>query len=107
MDFSIANSVAKTFGRFFGALGTMSPLYYVMPLLLNSGPLSLLVPIAVVMALRSRPSRAEEIAAPAAAAPRETVRLFAIFWIVTVVFLFDRRVQAPRLSACRCGRPRR
>jgi 4-amino-4-deoxy-L-arabinose transferase-like glycosyltransferase len=73
-------------GRFFGALGMMSPLYYVMPLLLNSGPLSLLVPIAVVMALRSRASRAEEIRTPATAAPREAVRLFAIFWIVTVVF---------------------
>ncbi len=73
-------------GRFFGALGTMSPLYYIMPVLLNSGPLSLLVPLAVVMALRSRPSRREEIATPAVAAPREAVRLFAIFWVVTVVF---------------------
>ncbi len=73
-------------GRFFGSLGTMSPLYYVVPLLLNSGPLSLLVPIAVVMALRARPTRTEEIQRPAAAAPREAVRLFAIFWIVTVVF---------------------
>ncbi len=73
-------------GRFFGALGTMSPLYYIMPPLLNSGPLSLLVPFAVVMALRSRLSRAEEIQTPAAAAPREAVRLFAIFWIVTIVF---------------------
>jgi 4-amino-4-deoxy-L-arabinose transferase-like glycosyltransferase len=73
-------------GRFFGALGTMSPLYYIMPLLLNSGPLSLLVPIAVVMALRSRASHAEEVQHPATAAPREAVRLFAIFWIVTLVF---------------------
>jgi len=77
---------SENVGRFFGALGTMSPLYYVMPLLLNSGPLSLLVPIAVVLALRSRPARAEEVRTPAVAAPREAVRLFAIFWIVTVVF---------------------
>ena len=35
---------SENFGRFFGALGTMSPLYYIVPLLLNSGPLSLLVP---------------------------------------------------------------
>jgi 4-amino-4-deoxy-L-arabinose transferase-like glycosyltransferase len=77
---------SENVGRFFGALGTMSPLYYVIPLLLNSGPLSLLVPIAVVMAIRSRPSRAEEVQTPTAAAPREAVRLFAIFWIVTVVF---------------------
>jgi 4-amino-4-deoxy-L-arabinose transferase-like glycosyltransferase len=76
----------ENLGRFFGALGTMSPLYYVMPLLLNSVPLSILVPVAVVMALRSRPSRSEEIQAPARAAPREAARLFALFWIVTVVF---------------------
>jgi 4-amino-4-deoxy-L-arabinose transferase-like glycosyltransferase len=77
---------SENFGRFIGSLGTMSPLYYVVPLLLNSGPLSLLVPIAIVMALKSRPSRTEEVAHPAVAAPREAVRLFAIFWIVTVVF---------------------
>jgi 4-amino-4-deoxy-L-arabinose transferase-like glycosyltransferase len=73
-------------GRFFGSLGTMSPLYYLIPLLLNSGPLSILVPIAVVLALRSRPSRTEEIRLPARAAPHEAARLFAIFWVVTVVF---------------------
>jgi 4-amino-4-deoxy-L-arabinose transferase-like glycosyltransferase len=77
---------AENFGRFFGALGAMSPLYYVAPLLLNSAPLSLLVPIAVVMALRSRVSRGEEVEAPARAAPHEAARLFAIFWMVTVVF---------------------
>jgi 4-amino-4-deoxy-L-arabinose transferase-like glycosyltransferase len=77
---------SENFGRFFGALGTMSPLYYIVPLLMNSGPLSLLVPLAVVMAIRSRVSRAEEVQTPAVAAPREAVRLFAIFWIVTVLF---------------------
>jgi 4-amino-4-deoxy-L-arabinose transferase-like glycosyltransferase len=77
---------SENFGRFFGSLGAMSPLYYVVPLLLNSGPLSLLVPVAVVLAIRSRISRSEEVRAPAAAAPVEAVRLFAIFWIVTVVF---------------------
>jgi 4-amino-4-deoxy-L-arabinose transferase-like glycosyltransferase len=77
---------SENLGRFLGSLGRMSPLYYAVPLFLNSGPLSLLVPIAVVMALRSRPTRAEEVELPAAAAPREAVRLFAIFWIVTVVF---------------------
>src|ERR1019366_3870317 len=76
----------ENIGRFFGSLGTMSPLYYVVPLLFNSGPLSLLVLIALVLALRSRPTRAEELERPAAVAPREAVRLFAIFWIVTVVF---------------------
>ncbi len=77
---------SENVGRFFGSLGTMSPLYYVFPLLFNSGPLSLLAPIAVVMALRSRPTRAEEVEHPTEAAPREAVRLLAIFWIVTVVF---------------------
>ena len=77
---------SENVGRFFGALGTMSPLYYVFPLLLNSGPLSLLVPVAIVMALRSHPTRAEEVRTPAAAAPREAMRLFAIFWIGTVIF---------------------
>jgi len=77
---------SENLGRFFGALGTMSPLYYVVPLLLNSGPLSLLVPIAVVMALRSRATRSEQLQTPATAAPRAAVRLFAIFWIVTLMF---------------------
>jgi len=77
---------SENFGRFLGALGTMSPLYYVKPVLLNSGPLSLLIPIAVVMALRSRVAREEEVRTPGKAAPREAVRLFAIFWIVTVIF---------------------
>jgi 4-amino-4-deoxy-L-arabinose transferase-like glycosyltransferase len=77
---------SENFGRFFGSLGAMSPLYYVFPILFNSGPLSVLVPIAVVMALRSRPSRAEDVQTPAVAAPLGAVRLFAIFWIVTLVF---------------------
>ena len=76
----------ENLGRFFGSLGAMSPLYYLFPLLFNSGPLSVLVPIAVVMALRSRLSRGEEVRSPARAAPRKAVRLFAIFWIVTVLF---------------------
>jgi 4-amino-4-deoxy-L-arabinose transferase-like glycosyltransferase len=77
---------SENLGRFFGSLGVMSPLYYVVPVLFNSGPLSLLVPIAVVMALRSRTTRTEEVRTPTAAAPREAVRLFAIFWVVTLVF---------------------
>jgi 4-amino-4-deoxy-L-arabinose transferase-like glycosyltransferase len=44
---------SENFGRFFGALGSMAPWYYVKPLLLNSAPLSLLVPIAVFYALRT------------------------------------------------------
>jgi 4-amino-4-deoxy-L-arabinose transferase-like glycosyltransferase len=44
---------SENFGRFFGALGSMRPWYYVKPLLLNSAPISLLVPIAVFYALRT------------------------------------------------------
>src|SRR5260370_17270671 len=33
-------------GRFFGSLGAMAPWYYLKPVLLNSPPLSLLIPIA-------------------------------------------------------------
>src|SRR5271170_1777124 len=40
-------------GRFFGSLGAMAPWYYVKPVLLNSAPLSLLIPIAATYALLS------------------------------------------------------
>ena len=42
---------SENFGRFFGSLGAMSRWYYVQPLLLNSLPLSLFVPFAIVTAL--------------------------------------------------------
>jgi 4-amino-4-deoxy-L-arabinose transferase-like glycosyltransferase len=78
---------SENFGRFFGTLGSMPPWYYIKPLVLNSGPLSLLVPAAVVSALSASHSprqgdgryTREERAALCA-------RFFAIFWIVTVVF---------------------
>ncbi len=85
-DFSLASSAARTSGDFSARSARCRRCTTSFRLLLNSGPLSVLVPIAVVMALRSRASRAEEIQIPAVAAPREAVRLFAIFWIVTVVF---------------------
>jgi 4-amino-4-deoxy-L-arabinose transferase-like glycosyltransferase len=44
---------SENFGRFFGALGSMPPWYYVKPLLLNSAPLSLFAPIAVFAAIRT------------------------------------------------------
>jgi 4-amino-4-deoxy-L-arabinose transferase-like glycosyltransferase len=44
---------SENFGRFFGSLGSMSPAYYLKPVLLNSGPLSLMVPFAVFAALRT------------------------------------------------------
>ena len=72
---------SENFGRFFGALGSMPPWYYVKPLLLNSAPFSLLVPVAVYTAIHtySSPAAADSRAIAAA-------RLLAIFWIVTVTF---------------------
>jgi hypothetical protein len=114
---------SENFGRFFGALGTMPPWYYIKPLLLNSGPLSLMVPLAVFFALRTywQPSSAPRVpdappiapdlfcrtGFPAGRVPgpsdalsitrnsdarvlsvraQEAVRLFAIFWLVSVTF---------------------
>jgi 4-amino-4-deoxy-L-arabinose transferase-like glycosyltransferase len=78
---------SENFGRFFGTLGSMPPWYYVTPLLFNSAPWSLLVPVAVTVAIigRRAPSEVEghysqeERAAVSA-------KLFAIFWLVTVIF---------------------
>src|SRR5208282_6047897 len=82
----------ENFGRFFGSLGAMPPWYYVVPILLNSPPLSLLVPIAVVAAIRQRPNpltpfpkdgKGERTDAERAAS---AVKLLAIFWLVSVTF---------------------
>jgi 4-amino-4-deoxy-L-arabinose transferase-like glycosyltransferase len=70
--------VSENWARFTGALGTMSPWYYLKPVLLNSAPVSLLVPAAVVAALRRSPSPALN--------DRAFPRLLATFWIVTIVF---------------------
>lgn len=75
---------SENVGRFFGSLGSMPPWYYIRPLLLNSVPLSLLVPLAVVSALRTggtahRDDQREGRAAMCA-------RFLAIFWIVTLLF---------------------
>lgn len=73
----------ENFGRFFGTLGRMKAWYYLDPLLLNSVPMSLLAPFAVVAALRTRRggrddrSPGDQIGVP---------RLLALFWVVTVVF---------------------
>src|SRR5208283_2092308 len=40
-------------GRFFGSLGAMAPWYLLKPVLFNSAPLSLLIPVAAVYALRT------------------------------------------------------
>jgi hypothetical protein len=97
-------------GRFFGSLGAMAPWYYLKPVLFNSAPLSLLLPIAAIYALlspllssqsatsdpTSPPGRGRGDAQRAAgegASPspmpdpaRSAVRLFAIFYFATVIF---------------------
>ena len=83
---------SENVGRFFGSLGTMSPLYYLKPLFLNSAPLSLIAPIAVALALWPRSKRDDapysddRPGAQAGSLCHSAIRLFAIFWIVTVVF---------------------
>ncbi len=86
---------SENFGRFLGTLGAMPPWYYVKPLLLNSGPLSLLAPIAVFFAFRlPRPELNLAFAEAKLMRPvmeeaerrRNAVRLLAIFWVLTVVF---------------------
>jgi 4-amino-4-deoxy-L-arabinose transferase-like glycosyltransferase len=78
----------ENFGRFFGALGFMAPWYYLKPLLLNSVPLSLLVPFAAAAALR-RPAIAARPAPTSDARElraRFIARGLATFWLLTVVF---------------------
>jgi 4-amino-4-deoxy-L-arabinose transferase-like glycosyltransferase len=79
-------------GRFFGSLGAMAPWYYLKPVLLNSAPLSILVPIAAICALLTplvtRPDKTAAVNPPLANSDRahSAVRLFAIFYFATVVF---------------------
>jgi 4-amino-4-deoxy-L-arabinose transferase-like glycosyltransferase len=90
---------SENLGRFFGSLGSMAPWYYVKPLLLNSAPLSLLIPLAVALALSKSLNRYFTGEGPEqseagegngscanASNARESVRLLAIFWLVTVIF---------------------
>jgi hypothetical protein len=73
----------ENLGRFFGTLGAMAPWYYAKPLLLNSIPFSLLVPVAMYSALRTaRPT--DQRSNPASERVLIAVRLCAIFWLVTV-----------------------
>jgi len=74
-------------GRFFGSLGAMAPWYYLKPILLNSAPLSLLVPVAAVYALLSPivTSNVDDSTFRLEKG-RSAVRLFAIFYFATVIF---------------------
>jgi len=89
-------------GRFFGSLGAMAPWYYLKPVLLNSAPLSLLVPVAAIYALLSPIVTSSSAAtdlnptspdgggrvteSDAGGIARSSVRLFAIFYFATVIF---------------------
>jgi 4-amino-4-deoxy-L-arabinose transferase-like glycosyltransferase len=83
--------VSENLARFTGGLGTMRSWYYLKPVLLNSAPLSLLVPVAVVAALKaaSRAPRGES-------RDRDFPLLLAVFWIVSITFFsiaaYKRRV---------------
>jgi 4-amino-4-deoxy-L-arabinose transferase-like glycosyltransferase len=79
---------SENFGRFFGALGSSPPWYYLAPLLLNSLPVSLLVPFAVYGALfRARGSvEPEWDEGERTTRAGKAVKLLAIFWLVTVAF---------------------
>ncbi|HVA14619.1 MAG TPA: phospholipid carrier-dependent glycosyltransferase [Stellaceae bacterium] len=80
---------SENFGRFFGSLGRMPFWYYAQPLLLNAGPISLLIPVAVITAIavpRTRGADSNRHDNAPAATELDCVRLFALFWIVTVVF---------------------
>jgi 4-amino-4-deoxy-L-arabinose transferase-like glycosyltransferase len=89
-------------GRFFGSLGAMAPWYYLKPVLLNSAPLSLLVPVAAIYALLTpivsssnrdpnpnptSPHGGGRVAeGDAGGVARAAIRLFAIFYFATVIF---------------------
>ncbi len=93
-------------GRFFGSLGAMAPWYYLKPVLLNSAPLSILLPIGAAYALLSPIVSSENPTSPpgggraaegdaggVARIPtisndrtRSAIRLFAIFYFATVIF---------------------
>jgi 4-amino-4-deoxy-L-arabinose transferase-like glycosyltransferase len=75
---------SENFGRFFGSLGAMPPWYYVGPILLNSAPLSLMVPIAVAAAIGFPLPVFRE--GGQGVRSRSAVRLLAIFWVVSVAF---------------------
>jgi len=79
---------SENFGRFFGALGFMAPWYYLKPILLNSVPLSLLVPFAAAAALR-RPAAAARGASSVEARQQHArfdARMLATFWLLSVIF---------------------
>ncbi len=74
---------SENFGRFFGALGSAPPWFYVGPLLFGSLPCSLIAPAAVAAVLLNRGADRGE---PDAERERAPMKLLAIFWLVTLLF---------------------
>lgn len=74
---------SENFGRFFGALGSAPPWFYLGPLLFGSLPCSLLAPLAVGAVFWRRGAQSRERAAER---QRAAVKLLAIFWLVTLAF---------------------
>jgi 4-amino-4-deoxy-L-arabinose transferase-like glycosyltransferase len=77
---------SENFGRFFGILGAMPAWYYLKPLLLNSIPSSLLVPVAVATAFAIPIPLRDESHDSQGYSRALCARFFATFWVVTVVF---------------------
>ncbi len=78
---------SENFGRFFGALGSSPPWFYLGPLLFSSLPVSLLAPFALYGALfQARGSAVQGQGGECAARAGKAVKLLAIFWLVTVAF---------------------
>ncbi len=75
---------SENFGRFFGALGSSPPWFYLGPLLFSSLPCSLLVPVAVGAVFLMR--RATEKPEQTIGREDTPIKLLAIFWLVTLVF---------------------
>jgi 4-amino-4-deoxy-L-arabinose transferase-like glycosyltransferase len=74
---------SENFGRFFGALGSAPPWFYLGPLLFSSLPCSLIAPVAVGAALFSHNADPDK---PGLDREAAAIKLLAIFWLVTLVF---------------------
>jgi 4-amino-4-deoxy-L-arabinose transferase-like glycosyltransferase len=75
---------SENFGRFFGSLGSSPPWFYLGPLLFNSIPPSLLVPVGVCAIIFQR--RNSQVPEHNGARAERAVKLLAIFWLATLVF---------------------
>jgi len=86
----------ENYGRFVGNLGAMPPWYYVAPSLIHSPVVSALAALAVLFAIARNLPVARDLHAASNARARVAVRLFAIFWVVTLVLFslaaYKRRV---------------